>query len=74
MAADEILGAPLDALGQSLLLTERLPRAAAPTAITFSGGVAEYMFGHEDEEFGDIAKLLAGELRGRTEPAQPACR
>ncbi|MGD0027014.1 MAG: ethanolamine ammonia-lyase reactivating factor EutA [Xanthobacteraceae bacterium] len=60
--ADFILGAPLDRLGESLLLTERLPRACAPTGITFSGGVAEYMFGHEEEEFGDIAKLLAAEL------------
>jgi ethanolamine utilization protein EutA len=62
VAADYITDAPLDALGQSLLLTERLPRGRKPAAITFSGGVAEYMFGHEQTEFGDIAKLLAGEL------------
>jgi ethanolamine utilization protein EutA len=62
VAADYITDAPLDALGQSLLLTERLPPGRKPTAITFSGGVAEYMFGHEQTEFGDIAKLLAGEL------------
>jgi ethanolamine utilization protein EutA len=61
-AADVIVGAPLDRLGQSLLLTEPLPRAAVPTALTFSGGVAEYIFGHEAAEFGDIAKLLAAEL------------
>ena len=64
VAADFILDAPLDRLGQSLLLTERLPRACAPTGITFSGGVAEYMFGHEEQEFGDIAKLFAAELAG----------
>jgi ethanolamine utilization protein EutA len=62
VAADFIAGGPLDALGQSLLLTERLPQGHGPTAITFSGGVAEYMFGHEQTEFGDIAKALAGEL------------
>jgi ethanolamine utilization protein EutA len=62
VAADMILDAPLDPLGQSLLLTERLPRGPTPTAITFSGGVAEYMFGHETREYGDIAKLLATEL------------
>jgi ethanolamine utilization protein EutA len=62
VAADFILGGPLDALGQSLLLTERLPRDCTPTAISVSGGVAEYLFGHEQTEFGDIAKLLAGEL------------
>lgn len=62
VAADMILCAPLDALGQSLLLTERLPSGPAPAAITFSGGVAEYMFGHEQQDYGDIAKLLAADL------------
>ena len=62
VAADMILGAPRDGLAQSLLLTERLPVAPKPSAISFSGGVAEYMFGHETAEFGDIAKLLAAEL------------
>ena len=62
VAADFILEAPLDRLGEALLLTEHLPRACQPSAITFSGGVAEYMFGHEDKEYGDIAKLLATEL------------
>jgi ethanolamine utilization protein EutA len=70
VAADVISGAALDRLGQSLLLTEPLPRTAAPTALTFSGGVAEYIFGHERQEFGDIAKplaaALAGELSRRT--------
>jgi len=62
VAADMILGAPLDPLGQALLLTEPLPPGPPPSAITFSGGVAEYMFGHEQQEFGDIAKLLAADL------------
>jgi ethanolamine utilization protein EutA len=64
IAADFILDRPLDTLGQSLLLTERLPRGFAPAAITFSGGVAEYLFGQEQKEFGDIARLLAAELAG----------
>ena len=62
VAADYILDGPLDSLGQSLLLTERLPPGPKPAAITFSGGVAEYLFGHEPEEFGDLAKLLAADL------------
>jgi ethanolamine utilization protein EutA len=62
VAAGFILDRPLDALAQSLLLTERLPRTCTPTAVTISGGVAEYLFGHERAEFGDIAKVLAGEL------------
>jgi len=62
LAADMILDAPLDSLARSLLLTEPLPRGARPAALTFSGGVAEYMFGHECAYFGDIAKPLADEL------------
>jgi ethanolamine utilization protein EutA len=62
LAVDIILDAPLDSLGRSLLLTEPLPRIAVPAALTFSGGVAEYMFGHEGADFGDIAGLLADEL------------
>ena len=64
VAADVIGGAALDSLGQSLLLTEPLPRTVTPTALTFSGGVAEYIFGHEHQEFGDIAKPLAAALAG----------
>ena len=36
---------------------------AEPAGITFSGGVSEYLFGYEEREFGDIAKMLAAELR-----------
>jgi ethanolamine utilization protein EutA len=64
VAADVITGANLDRLGQSLLLTEPLPHATRPTALTFSGGVAEYIFGHETQQFGDIAKPLADALAG----------
>jgi ethanolamine utilization protein EutA len=61
-AADIILGAPLDPLARALLVTEPLPRKIAPAALTFSGGVAEYIFGQEVAEFGDIAKPLAQAL------------
>ncbi len=63
IAADYILGVPPDPLGQSLLLTAPLPRTAMPAAITFSGGVSEYLFGYEGGDYGDIARLLADELR-----------
>jgi ethanolamine utilization protein EutA len=63
IAMDYILGAPLDRLGASLQLTEPLLRVASPAAVSFSGGVSEYLFGREDREYGDIAKLLAEELR-----------
>jgi ethanolamine utilization protein EutA len=72
VAADYILDAPRDALGRALLLTDELPRPIAPAAITFSGGVSEYIFGYETREYGDIAKLLAGaladELKRRNAP------
>ncbi|HEY4746339.1 MAG TPA: ethanolamine ammonia-lyase reactivating factor EutA [Steroidobacteraceae bacterium] len=62
IAADYILDAPRDALGRTLLLTEDLARPVTPVAITFSGGVSEYVFGYEEREYGDIAKLLAAAL------------
>jgi ethanolamine utilization protein EutA (predicted chaperonin) len=63
IAVDCILGAPLDRLGSSLQLTNPLPRTAVPTILSFSGGVSEYLFGREHNDYGDIAGLLAGELR-----------
>jgi ethanolamine utilization protein EutA len=62
IAADHILGADLDPLGASLLLTEELARTAKPVALTFSGGVSEYIFSQEEREFGDIALPLARAL------------
>ena len=62
---DYITDAPLDALAQSLLLTPPLQRLCTPATLTFSGGVAEYIFGRQAHEFGDIAPLLASELRRR---------
>jgi ethanolamine utilization protein EutA len=63
IAADYIVGAPPDALGQALLLTSPLSRSVTPRAITLSGGVAEYVFGYESRNYGDIARELAEELR-----------
>lgn len=62
VAVDFISGKSLDRLGMSLQLTEALPRAAQPTALTFSGGVSEYILGRETKEYGDIAKMLSTEL------------
>lgn len=55
----QILGEPLDELGLALQLTEPLLRTKAPSFVTFSGGVSEYIFGHETADHGDIAQLLA---------------
>ena len=62
IAADFILDAQRDRLGTALRLTDDLARKTSPRAITFSGGVSEYVFGHEQHEFGDIAKPLADAL------------
>ena len=63
VAVDYILGSPLDRLGKLLQLTETLPRTMAPTAFSLSGGVSEYIFNREGKDYGDIAPMLAGELR-----------
>jgi len=65
VAADCILGAPADTLGAKLLLTKPLPRPVAPAALTFSGGVSEYIFAREPGDYGDIARDLAAELCAR---------
>ena len=46
-----------------LLLTAPLDCGSRPHVVTFSGGVAEYIFGRETRDFGDIAQPLAACLR-----------
>ena len=69
LVVDQIGGGPADDLGRALQLTEPLPRTADPAYLTFSGGVAEYLFGRQDGDYGDIAPdlaaALADELRAR---------
>ncbi len=57
-----IQGQPVSGLTKELLLTEPLPPAPAPHLVTFSGGVAEYLFGREPTTYGDIARPLAGRI------------
>lgn len=57
---------PPDALSQRLLVTEPWPTYLASRtldAITFSGGVAEYLFKREKRSFGDLGSDLAEGLR-----------
>jgi ethanolamine utilization protein EutA len=63
IAMDVLTGAPLDALGLALQLTEPLRRTTEPAAVSISGGVSEYIFDRERTDFGDIARMLADELR-----------
>jgi ethanolamine utilization protein EutA len=62
IAADAILDAPRDALAAALQLTPAASRPVMPALLTFSGGVSEYIFGGEERDYGDIARLLAEEL------------
>lgn len=66
---DHILNLPLAGLSRELLLIDALPGQRSPDFVTFSGGVAEYIFGYESQDHGDIARLLAdsliGQLKGR---------
>jgi ethanolamine utilization protein EutA (predicted chaperonin) len=65
IVADQVTGLPADNLGRALWLTEPLFRTVEPEYVTFSGGVAEYLFGHETEDHGDIARDLATALDAR---------
>jgi ethanolamine utilization protein EutA len=65
-APHELAQAVLSAIGgqapQSLLLTEPLEASPRPHLVTFSGGVAEYIFGRESRSFGDSAQPLAAHI------------
>jgi ethanolamine utilization protein EutA len=65
LVADQIGGGPVDELGRALQLTEPLRRAREPEYVTFSGGVAEYLFGHDGGDHGDIARDLAAAVARR---------
>jgi ethanolamine utilization protein EutA len=62
----ELAQAVLSAIGgeapQGLLLTEPLEAGVRPHLVTFSGGVAEYIFGREARGFGDLAQPLAAHI------------
>ena len=62
LVVDQITGAELDALGRALALTDALERTAEPGFVSFSGGVSEYLYGHERADYGDIARPLAATI------------
>lgn len=60
-----------------LFLTERLPdMGTGIDGIVFSGGVAEYVYGTEDRDFGDLGRRLGTAIAARVEalptPVLPA--
>ena len=50
----------------SLLRLPALREARTPETLTFSGGVSEYVYGREAENFGDLGPLLARAVEART--------
>lgn len=51
----------------ALLRLDPLPNERAPDAVMFSGGVSEYVYGHERQTFGDLGPRLAAAIRARTD-------
>lgn len=54
---------PPTGLAAKLMLTDPLPTDPAPQALTFSGGVSEFIFEREEADFGDLGKPLAKAIR-----------
>jgi ethanolamine utilization protein EutA len=63
-------GSPV-AGGRALLRLDALSPRAAGRQLTFSGGVAEYIYGREAQAYGDLGVLLAQEIRARAEAWGP---
>src|SRR3712207_8177429 len=43
----------------------RSKETRTPDALTFSGGVSEYIYGHEQVDYGDLGPLLAEMIKAR---------
>ncbi|HTD79435.1 MAG TPA: ethanolamine ammonia-lyase reactivating factor EutA, partial [Chloroflexota bacterium] len=73
---DYVSGQEPSEVGRAFLLTGPLVlNGHRPTALTFSGGVAEYIYGREPTRYGDLGPDLAEALHAAAEqgrlPAQP---
>ncbi|MFQ5850438.1 MAG: ethanolamine ammonia-lyase reactivating factor EutA [Candidatus Binatia bacterium] len=58
---------PLSPETQAVLRLPPLSYRGEIDAITFSGGVSEFIYGHESRSFGDLGALLAYEIKQRVE-------
>jgi ethanolamine utilization protein EutA len=63
MIAGLIQRRPVEGLAAQLMLTDPLSADVVPQALTFSGGVSEFLFFREDQDFGDLGRPLAEALR-----------
>jgi ethanolamine utilization protein EutA len=62
---DAVRGGSPRAGGADLLRLDPLQHRGGLSDVSFSGGVAEYMYGGEAKAFGDLGLQLAAELRAR---------
>jgi ethanolamine utilization protein EutA len=65
LVVDQIVDGAADELGRALELTEPLVRDRPPDGVTFSGGVSEYLVDGEAVDHGDIAQLLATQIKAQ---------
>lgn len=65
-------GGSLSPTSSELMLTAPLAAAPQPDLVTFSGGVAEFIYGEARQAFGDLAIDLGAELAPMTKGARPA--
>ena len=56
---------PLPPTSRTSISPSRSPTSAPSTAIMFSGGVGEYVYGREDRDFGDMGRRLGHAMRRR---------
>ncbi len=50
-------------LAAELMVTDPLPEAPQPTALTFSGGVSEFIYSRETGSYGDLGPAIAKGMR-----------
>jgi ethanolamine utilization protein EutA len=58
---------PMDAETPSFLRMDPLTDSIKPDALTFSGGVSEYLYGRESNDYGDLGPMLALAARQRAD-------
>jgi ethanolamine utilization protein EutA len=63
--ADAIAAALSSSPAQASFITDPLPQLSALDGALFSGGVAEYVYGRETRDFGDLGWRLGRALRAR---------
>lgn len=54
----------LSPLADELVVTNPLDHATRADIVLFSGGVSEYVYQRNDQDYGDLGPMLAAELRG----------